>query len=208
MVEEKIYRVLVIDDDEVDRQAVVRGLAHSGLSVTVEEAGDGDEGLSVLQDQTFDCVFLDYRLGPGSDGLEVTRKVRESGNRIPIVVLTGYGDERVAVSLLKAGASDYLPKSVLTPDILGRCLRNAVALHEADEKRVEFERALHESEGQLRAIFEAANDAIMLIQPLTDRILKVNPRATALLGYSADEFQNLPASAVLPAEADRLARPG
>ena len=206
MVKEKIYHVLVIDDDEVDRQAVVRGLAHSGLSVSVEIAGDGNEGLSVLQDKTLDCLFLDYRLGPGSDGLEITRKVRESGNRIPIVVLTGYGDERVAVSLLKAGASDYLPKSVLTPDVLGRCLRNAVAMHEVDEQRLDMEGALKESEGQLRAIFEAANDAIMLIQPLTDRILKVNPRATALLGYSTDDFQNLPASAIIPAEEDTLAR--
>ena len=61
------------------------------------------------------------------DGLGVLKQLRERGDRTPIIMMTGYGDERIAVELLKAGATDYLPKSTLTPDVLGRSVRNAVS---------------------------------------------------------------------------------
>lgn len=203
---ERLYRVLIVDDDEVDRLAVIRGLTNSGLQVDTEEALNGAECLKLLDKSLFDCVFLDYRMGPGSNGLEVLQQVRGSGNYIPVVVMTGYGDERIAVDLMKAGATDYLPKSTLTPEVLGRGLRNAVALGESDERRRIAEQALHDSEKRFHTIFDAANDAILVINPTTDRITQANPRAIALLGYSVTELQDLAFNTVLPGEREVLAQ--
>ena len=74
---------------------------------------------------------------------------------MPVVALTGQGDEEVAVELMKAGAADYLNKNTLTSERLERSLRYAIALHRADEER----RLLLEREQQARLQAQAANRA-------------------------------------------------
>lgn len=204
MDQENRYHILVVDDDEVDRRAVSRGLANSGLQVEIEEARDGSQAIDILKLITFDCVFLDYRLGPGSDGLEVLKQLREGGDRTPIIMMTGYGDERIAVELLKAGATDYLPKSTLTPDVLGRSVRNAVSLRNSEEQCHKAEQALREREANFRSIFTTANDTIIVIDPTASQIVQVNPQATALLGYSSSELEQCSADIIFPEKLEEL----
>ena len=80
---------------------------------------------TVAKERRPDCVLLDYLL-PGKDGLEVVRDLRSSGNQVPVIVLTGQGDERLAAEVIRAGATDYLPKNGLTAELIGRALRNAL----------------------------------------------------------------------------------
>ncbi len=204
MDQENRYHILVVDDDEVDRRAVSRGLANSGLQVEIEEARDGAQAIDILKLITFDCAFLDYRLGPGSDGLEVLKQLRERGDNTPIIMMTGYGDERIAVELLKAGATDYLPKSTLTPDVLGRSVRNAVSLRHSEEQYRQAEQALREREANFRSIFATANDAIIVIDPTASQIVQANPQATDLLGYSTSELEKCSADIVFPEKLEEL----
>ena len=70
---EQGLRILVVDDDDVDRMAVKRALKSTGLNATVTEAENAEAALRMLEKQAFDCTLLDYRM-PGSDGLDVVRR--------------------------------------------------------------------------------------------------------------------------------------
>ena len=91
-------RVLVVDDDDVDRKLVRRLLRRGELNVDVSEALDADQATRfIISDQPPDCMLLDYLL-PGTDGLEFVRELRENDHQVPIIVMTGQGDERLAVA--------------------------------------------------------------------------------------------------------------
>ena len=146
-------RLLLVDDDEVDRLAVKRLLRQTRFDATVEERADRASALA-FGPGAFDCVLLDYNL-PGADGLEILHEIRAKGDSVPVIALTGQGDEEVAVALMKAGASDYLNKNSLTAERLERSLRYALAIHRADEER----RQLLEREQRARQEAQAANRA-------------------------------------------------
>lgn len=141
---EETLRVLVVDDDEVDRMAVDRALAKSGIATELLEVSTCAEALVVLQETPLDCVFLDYRL-PDEDGLTLVQNARRMGSRVPLVVLTGQGDEQIAVELMKAGATDYLSKSRVTPERLGQILRSAIRVYRAEMQVVVANQQLRES---------------------------------------------------------------
>lgn len=135
-------RILVIDDDKVDRISVRRSLRSAGLDVEVEESDGCADALSRLAARSYDCVFLDYLL-PDGTGLSVIQSARQAGVRCPFVVLTGQGDETTAVELMKAGAADYMPKAQATSERIAQCLRATmrVVRAERDAMRADLERA-------------------------------------------------------------------
>jgi two-component system, sensor histidine kinase and response regulator len=124
-------RILIVDDDEVDRMAVQRALAKSGISLTTTEATTYAEAIELLETDQFDCTFVDYGL-PDQNGLALVQAARRLDIKHPLVVLTGQGDEQIAVDLMKAGATDYLTKSQISPTTLARILRNAIRLDRAE----------------------------------------------------------------------------
>src|SRR5215211_7561680 len=126
-------RILLVDDDDIDRLAVKRLLREAAIHAEVHERTDRHSALATAAEERFDCVLLDYRL-PGTDGVSLLRELRSKGLAAPVVALTGQGDEEVAVELMKAGAADYLNKNTLTAERLERSLRYALALHRADEE--------------------------------------------------------------------------
>ena len=150
-------KILVVDDDDVDRMAVRRALKASGLDATVTEAEDAASALAKLAREHYDCTLLDYRM-PGSDGLDVVRAARERGILVPFVMLTGFGDEQTAVELMKAGAADYIPKSSLTPERLALSLRGVLRIHQAEIDASRAEGDLRRYAGQLQAVAQAAID--------------------------------------------------
>ncbi|MFN6473555.1 MAG: hybrid sensor histidine kinase/response regulator [Nostoc sp. SerVER01] len=145
---EETLKILVVDDDEVDRMAVRRALTKAGVQMDLSEVGDGNDAFSVLSTTTYDCVFLDYRL-PDQDGLTLIQHLRASDIKVPLVVLTGQGDEQIAVELMKAGATDYLSKSRISSEILAHILRNAIRVHRAEMQAALANQQLRESHEQL-----------------------------------------------------------
>jgi signal transduction histidine kinase len=125
--------ILLVDDDRVDRMAICRALDRADLAVRVTEVTSAGEAIAHLNTHPCDCVFLDYRL-PEQDGLSLIRQWRAEGVTIPLVVLTGQGDEQIAVDLMKAGASDYLVKTRVSPNRLALLLRNALRVYEAEQR--------------------------------------------------------------------------
>ncbi len=138
-----LTRILLIDDDQVDRAMVRRALKTSGLRVDLTEAADGAAGISLAEEQSFDCVLLDYRL-PDIDAFDVLRALLggTKGNHT-VIVLTGEADQDIALRLMSAGALDYLSKAEALPSSLGRAIRYASArrafLSEMENARREAE---------------------------------------------------------------------
>jgi signal transduction histidine kinase len=147
-------RLLIVDDDLVDRRAVKRLLATAGVVAEIVECSDRDSALAAVQRERFDCVLLDYRL-PGTDGVTLLRDLRDRSMDLAVVALTGQGDQELAVELMKAGASDYLDKNNLTPERLERSLRYALSMSRAELQR----RELLEREQRARLEAQAANRA-------------------------------------------------
>ena len=136
----KPLTLLLVDDDTVDRAAARRALAAANLPAEVVEAVDSDEAFAALAAQRFDCVLLDLVL-PGRDGLEVLLDFAAHGIDVPVVMLTGYGDENVAVKLMKSGAADYVTKEGLTPARMEQAILQAIALHTARREAREAQQA-------------------------------------------------------------------
>ena len=110
-------RVLVVEDEPAVRESLERVLRHDGFEVDV--AGDGREAIRRLAVVRPDAVLLDVLL-PELDGLEVCRRMRDTGDRTPVLMLTardGVGDR---VAGLEAGADDYLPKPFALDELLAR----------------------------------------------------------------------------------------
>ena len=139
----KKLKLLLVDDDAVDRRAVRRALTAAKLPVEITEAAESDAAFAALAEHSFDCILLDLRL-PGRDGLEVLRTLTAEGADVPVVILTGHGDEDTAVEIMKAGAADYIAKALLTPQRLEQSVRHAVRVHQAEREAREARRAREE----------------------------------------------------------------
>jgi len=127
--------VLVTDDDRAVREALERALQLAGYEV--ELASDGDSALAAIERRTPDAVVLDIMM-PGLDGLDVTRRLRRGGNRVPILLLTARDAVGDRVEGLDAGADDYLPKPFALEELLARIralLRRALEKEPADVLR-------------------------------------------------------------------------
>lgn len=171
-------RILLIDDDQVDRAAVRRALKSSGLEHELVEAPDGATGLRYSEDLSFDCVLLDYRL-PDIDAFDVLKALLsgQNGNHA-VLILTGEADQDVAFRLMRAGALDYLSKPEAGPANLARAIRYARARREFLS---ELDAARREAEEKSRAL-DALNKQKNLLFSIIAHDLR-NP-FQALLGLS------------------------
>ncbi|MGB7892166.1 MAG: response regulator [Microcoleus sp.] len=220
---DKILKILIVDDDAVDRMAIKRSLKSAGVSAEVTEAEDCADALAQLSvsknsmqataklsqqnksqplsevEETekglllnqifeckFDCVFLDYGL-PDGDGLSLVKYLREAGLKVPLIVLTGQGDEQIAVELMKAGASDYIAKNKLSPESLSRSLSNAMRVYRAEFQAFHTSQKLKESEERYRLVLEGVNDGIW-DWDLSKNEVYWNDRLLEIVGLSRKQF--------------------
>ncbi|GAA3846857.1 response regulator transcription factor [Saccharothrix violaceirubra] len=128
-------RILVVDDDRAVRESLRRSLQFNGYQVDL--AGDGLQALESVVDQRPDAMVLDVMM-PRLDGLEVCRRLRSTGDDLPILVLTARDAVSDRVSGLDAGADDYLPKPFALEELLARLralLRRAGPDDQDDERK-------------------------------------------------------------------------
>ena len=110
-------RILVVEDEPALRQQLEREL--KAQDYAVDATGDGKEALYFATDYPFDAAIVDLGL-PGLSGLEVITRLRATGSRLPILILTARGRWQDKVQGLEAGADDYLTKPFQTEELLAR----------------------------------------------------------------------------------------
>ena len=103
--------ILVVDDSAVDRR-LVGGLVQKVLPCTVQYAANGVEALAQMHGDLPDLIITDLNMQV-MDGLELVNYVRDHHPEVPIVLITAYGSEALAVEALAKGAATYVPKSQL-----------------------------------------------------------------------------------------------
>jgi signal transduction histidine kinase len=142
-----LLRILIVDDSPEDREIYRRLLVQdTDHRYDFLETDLGEEGLRLARDEGPDCLLLDYRL-PDLDGLEFLSRLKAERPvpPVPVIVLTGQGNESVAVEAMKGGAQDYLLKGAITRQSLQRAVLNAIEKvtlqREVEERTAELARA-------------------------------------------------------------------
>lgn len=160
--------ILIIDDDATYRNSMRRlfWTIKDGFPSSILEASGGQEALEALRQEQVDCLLLDHRM-PGGDGIFWINKFLEINPCLPIVMVTGQGDEPTAVKAMKQGALDYLVKGSISVEALQRAIINAVQKMALHRKMEEQQKALLQAERN-RGIIESLSAACnRLGQPMT-----------------------------------------
>ena len=173
--------VLLVEDNPDQSELMQRILKRQESPIQVTAVARGEDCLELLRQNSYRAVLLDYSL-PGMDGLTVLKELRNRGHELPVIMVTGQGDERVAVEAMRDGASDYLIKTTgyLTtlPTIISKVLKqhemameNVRLYHEAQQRAQE--------QSALNAIARAVSQSLEadeLLRLALDTVLKVTGR--------------------------------
>ncbi len=163
-------RLLIVDDSPEDRELYRRLLAQNPeRAYEFLDAETGEEGLRKALGEAPDCLLLDYRL-PDVDGLEfLSRLLAET--LVPVIVLTGQGNEAVAVEAMKGGAQDYLLKGDISRDRLQHAVGNAIEKVALRRKVEERTAELAEANAALRRMYD---DLEVLVERRTAELSVAN----------------------------------
>jgi PAS domain S-box-containing protein len=200
--EQQIRTVLVVEDCAEDREMYCRYLQQDkNHTYIILSAETGDAGLNIYRTTPLDVVLLDYRL-PDYEGLEfITAMQAQSSNPPPLIVITGQGNEAIAIQILKAGAKDYLIKGQFSEHELQHavdCAINNAQLKVQLQRAVEQERLvtqiakdttqrLRESQERLQLGIQVAGVALAKFDYTTDTV-ELSEEAAALYGIPASEL--------------------
>jgi signal transduction histidine kinase/DNA-binding response OmpR family regulator len=169
-------RVLLVEDDQDHAEIIRRTLGRQDPPIAVSIVSGGAECLSALEREVPSAILLDYSL-PGMSGLDVLARIREAHLSVPVIMVTGQGDERVAVKAMKAGAADYLLKTsgyaAALPTVLQKVLKQHALARENERLYEETQRQLAESQ------------ALVELSKTLTSTLEYQPLLTAVVGAAA-----------------------
>ena len=168
-------RILIAEDDEGLNRLIAKRLNREGFQT--ESCYDGKEAIKRIQKNPTSILLLDYHL-PDMDGKDFINKVQKQGQMPPFIVMTGYGDEAIAVEMMKAGALDYIVKSEQVIEIIPHILRKVrdvieqqQALIQVENENVHIKKVLRALRDINKHIIEEKNKA-KLIQKICNTCVK------------------------------------
>jgi PAS domain S-box-containing protein len=180
--------ILVVEDDPGIGALIGDLLTKDGWETELLRMGR--DALARLETIRPILVLLDYIL-PDMNGKDF---VARAASMPPFIIVTGMGDERIAVEMMKSGARDYLIKDRNFFDVLPRTVRRILEQIDSERRLAQANRALRESEERYRLLFQNANDAIYVhgISPEgPGKFIEVNDQACRMLGYTREEFLDM-----------------
>ncbi|WP_437768812.1 ATP-binding protein [Sorangium sp. So ce281] len=176
-------KVLLVDDDEVDHLVTRRLLRDAPRTrYDVTWLSSSDEAIRALRAGGYDVCLLDFRLDART-GLDVVREANHLGCAIPIIMLTGVGDEEIDMAAMSAGVADYLVKGGFDAQILERTIRYAIEHKRSQLKLKQYADTLEESNRQLVQMHEelAAKNA---------ELVRLNEEKNRFVGMAAHDLRN------------------
>ncbi|RZL53667.1 MAG: response regulator [Sphingomonas sp.] len=170
--------VLYIDDDDGIRRLAARGLARRGYRVTTAEGGA--EGLMLAASQPFDLIAVDHYM-PGMDGLETLERLAALPVMPPVVYVTGSDEGRIAVAALKAGAADYVVKTIGDDffDLLAASFEQVLDRSRLAREKARAEEDLRASNARLEALLGEVNHRVANSLQLVSAMVRLQAGALA-----------------------------
>jgi DNA-binding NtrC family response regulator len=185
---DRTYRLLIVDDDETDRKLYRWLLARQAPGAfEIAHAVDGATGIAMLRAQNFDCVLLDFSL-PDVTGLEFLAEAVIDGE-LPcaVVLITGHGNETIAVEAMKLGVQDYLVKDHVNEGRLWRAIVRAVSQRELRERLAQSLRALTAANATLErevASREATEAELRAAKAAAEQVDQAKTRLVAVVAHA------------------------
>lgn len=180
--------ILIADDDEGDRIQLKRTLFQSGLKYVCIEVSDLVEALKECDKIMFDCMIIDYQL-PGQDGLKGISMMHTQFPEMAIIMSTGQGDEMVATEAFKRGASDYIVKKNLSPELLKKSITTAI-------EKCQLQRQLRQKEAAIKHLahhdhLTSIPNRLFFDQSLSETLLYAKQHNTmfAIMFLDLDQFK-------------------
>ena len=134
-----MYRVLVVDDEKIEREGIKFLLSREEGEFEISEASNGRQALEILRNEEIDLLLTDIKM-PHMDGLELAKKAKEEKEELQIVIFSGYNDFSFAQEAIRYGVKEYVLKPV-DPDIFSETLeRSAVKLTKIKTARSKIRR--------------------------------------------------------------------
>ncbi len=182
------FKILVVDDERSIRDGVERVLKRMGCEVLT--AADGEQALGILKQERIAIAILDLKM-PGMDGMELHQRIREIDDAIVVIIITGYATIETAISAMKQGAYDFIPKP-FEPDhlkiVVNRALEKIRLSREAQSLQAERERTLIDldrEKSRTRTIIEFLPIGMFVTNTEGAVVLK-NPAFLQSLEFSGD----------------------
>ncbi len=180
-------RILLIEDNPRDIRLIKQFLKSiSDFKHNIYNVSRLSEALKNLEKKDYDVILLDLEL-PDSKGLDTILKVREKAREIPIIILTGLDDARIARKAIQMGVQDYLIKGQIDSNPLVRSINYAIDRHKMNLTIRSFADSLQKNEIRLRKIIEDNADGIIIINK-KNYVCFLNPTAEHLLDKKKDEI--------------------
>jgi two-component sensor histidine kinase len=175
-VSEPQRRILYVDDDEGLRQLVRRSLQRRGYEVAL--AASGEEGLALLEAGGIDVVAMDHFM-PGLGGFAALERICAMPDPPPVIYVTGSDESRVAVSALKAGAADYVVKTVGDEffDLLDTAMVQALEKAELRRRHATTEAELRTTNQRLEALLHEVNHRVANSLQLVSSLVRMQASA-------------------------------
>ncbi|MCR9819737.1 response regulator, partial [Vibrio parahaemolyticus] len=134
-------RILLVDDESEIREILADLLEDEGYDVV--QAEDGEVGFKIFMSEDIDLVVTDVRM-PNKNGIELLKDIKQSGQDVDVIILTGQSDELTAIDCLRAGAYDYLLKPIEDLEIMVTSVSRALEKRSLTKKNKELMRQLEE----------------------------------------------------------------
>lgn len=187
--------ILLAEDNENDKQMVVENFKKTSIPCDIKWVRDGQEVSDYLHNQkAYDdrrkyprphIILLDIKM-PGKDGFAVFEELMSHDDlrNIPVIFLTSLTDQETAVNLMKAGATDYIAKQGLSPEILARSIRYGFELRKKEQQRLTAEQLSL----RLGRVLDNSTNEFYMFSADTHRLIQVNRGLRRNLGYAMDEL--------------------
>lgn len=176
-------KILLVEDDTIDAMDFRRAIGKCDVEILeIRVCKYAEEAIATLEHWLPTCIFIDYQL-PKTNGLELLKRIKKIAPKLPVIVLTSQGDERIAVEMMKAGAMEYFPKAEINPEKLTKTFHTMSQMLDVETEREIAQKELAEKEEFIQKVAQLSPNIIYVIDIEKWTNIFQNHQIGEILGY-------------------------